>query len=197
MELLDLFSDFITGNVRQRLVSSILDHHHPAPNGFKTNIKSPILFEAGYVSRWSYRYGQTVPSDRPSRCKCVLAEVRACSGNDQIAVCSRTKAATANVAIQYLKWKLPKTCPIQELGSEEMMLYNYSHWYYTIYYIPSNLYYSIKRPARNLFFVKYSDCNFKSLRPGVLDIEICINTVFSRFHDFDRHFEFIRNLTVS
>ena len=49
-----------------------------------------FLFEAGYARRWPHRFGQTVPSDRSSRCKCVLAEVGACSGNDQIADCSRT-----------------------------------------------------------------------------------------------------------
>ena len=50
-----------------------------------------FLFEAGYARRWPHRFGQTVPSDRSSRCKCVLAEVGACSGNDQIADCSRTE----------------------------------------------------------------------------------------------------------
>ena len=58
-----------------------------------------FLFEAGYARRWPHRFGQTVPSDRSSRCKCVLAEVGACSGNDQIADCSRTEAATGVVLV--------------------------------------------------------------------------------------------------
>ena len=88
-----------------------------------------FLFEAGYARRWSHRFGQTAPSNRFGRCKCVLAEVRACSGNDQIADCSRTKAATGVICVDLVHqlWQIFGAVPCSDLYTSRLSL-NWIRW---------------------------------------------------------------------